>query len=114
MTARNTQIAEQLTHLAAQFFARESNRESLITVTRARMSENMRSATIFFTVLPADHETGALSFAKRQRSEFRTYVKEHSALGNPPSLDFEIDVGEKLRQEVDDILRQSTNDKKRS
>ena len=44
-----------------------------------------------------------LAFAKRKRSEFREYLKKHSALQRLPTVDFEIDYGEKNRQRIDEI-----------
>lgn len=105
MSTRTDQVADQLMHIAADFFARESNRQSLITVTRASVTPNLRSATIYFTVLPFDKAEQALSFAKRMRTDFRTYMKHHTSFKQIPFIDFEIDDGEKRRQRIDEILR---------
>ena len=77
---RQIQISETLAHLAADFFARESNRQSLVTVTRADVSPDLKNVTIFFTVLPESYEATVLNFAKRNRTEFRQYVKSHAAM----------------------------------
>ena len=100
---RQQKIAEQLAHLAADFLGKESNRQSLITVTRADISPDLSRATIFFTVLPDSYQDTALDFAKRKRAEFRTHVKKHTLLRRLPYFDFEIDYGEKHRQHLDTI-----------
>lgn len=100
---RKDKVADQLAHLAAEFLGRESNRQSLITVTCADISPDMRRATIYFVVLPEGAEKDALDFAKRKRSEFKTFVKEHTNLRVIPFFDFAIDVGEKHRQHLDEI-----------
>ncbi len=102
---RQIQVAEILAHLAADFFARESNGQSLVTVTRANVSPDLKNVTIFFTVLPEKFQDNALAFAKRNRTEFRDYVKTHSQMKFLPTFDFEIDFGEKNRQRIDDLTR---------
>ncbi len=102
---RQIQVSETLAHLAADFFARESNRESLITVTRADVSPDLKNVKIFFSVLPEKFEDKALAFAKRSRSDFREFIKDKSALRYLPTIDFEIDFGEKNRQLIDELTR---------
>ncbi|MCE9541382.1 ribosome-binding factor A [Candidatus Kaiserbacteria bacterium] len=102
---RQVQVSEALAHAAGDFFARESNRESLITVTRADVSPDLKNVKIFFTVMPESYETAALNFAKRSRTDFREFIKKHSALSRLPHIDFEIDTGEKNRQRIDDLTR---------
>ena len=102
---REIRLAEELAHLAADFFARESNAQSLITVTRAEISPNLKNVTVFLSVLPEEKESSAIAFAKRVRTDFREYVKKHSALGHAPTMDFELDYGEKNRQRIDDLTR---------
>ena len=104
-TRRQTQIAEVIAHLAADYLARESNRESLITVTRADISPDLKNAMILLTVLPESTEDTALDFVKRGRTDFRDYMKKHAKLKFIPNIDFEIDYGEKNRQRVDDLTR---------
>lgn len=100
---RQLQVSEQLAHLAAEFLGRESNRQSLITVTRADVSPDLSKATVFLTVLPDSYQDTVLDFAKRKRTEFRTYVKKHTQLRRLPFVDFEVDYGEKHRQHLDTI-----------
>jgi len=108
MTAvrRVVQVSETIAHLAADYFARESTRKSLITVTHASSSPDLKNVTVFFSVLPQSDEDAALKFAKRRRSDFREYLKERSRLKYLPTIDFEIDYGEKNRQLIDELTRQ--------
>ncbi len=92
-------------HRAADFFARESNRESLITVTRADMTPDFKEIVVYFSVLPESQEEKALAFAKRARTDFREYLKEKTRLSPIPTVDFELDYGEKNRQRVDELTR---------
>lgn len=93
----------QIAHLAAEFLGRESNRQSLITVTRADVSPDLTRGTVYFTVMPESYEETALDFTKRKRTEFRTFVKRHMQLRKLPFFDFEIDYGEKHRQHLDTL-----------
>ena len=92
-------------HLAGQFLAREAGLQSLITVTRSEMSPDMKFITIFISVFPESAEKAALDFCKRERSAFREYVLEKSALHFPPTIDFELDIGEKNRQRIDELTK---------
>lgn len=102
---RDAQLAETISHLAGEFFARESNGVSLVTVTRAEMSHDLKNITIFFSVLPEKFEESALHFAKRKRADFREYLKEHTILRYLPTIDFALDMGEKNRQRIDELTR---------
>ena len=103
---RNVKIGEELMHRAAEFFARTANRDTLLTVTNADISPDMRRATILFTVYPESKETAALSFANRQRSEFREYLKGNTRLKYLPAIEFALDLGEKNRQRIDDLTNE--------
>lgn len=104
-TRRQSQVAQLIAERAADYFARESNYLSLITVTRADISPDLKNITVFLSVLPVSAEQEALDFAKRSRSEFRHYISEKTRLKHVPTIDFEIDYGEKNRQRIDDLTR---------
>lgn len=103
---RNDKVANALKELAAAFLARENNKTSLITVTAASCSPDLKRATIYMTVLPASKETAALAFAKRKRTELREFIKKYLPIKTIPFLDIQIDLGEKNRQRIDDLLRE--------
>lgn len=103
MDVRREKLEELVRKLAAQFIQTESNRTSLITVTRTVVSEDQKHATIFVTVFPETGERAAIEFLKRKRSEFREYLKSHARARAIPTVDFEIDIGEKTRQKIDEL-----------
>ena len=76
----------------------------MITVTRVEASRIANRATIYYTVLPENKEDAATDFLKRNRSDFRAYVKYNARLMRVPFFDFEIDRGEKARQKIDASL----------
>ena len=90
--------------LAAAFVQRESNRISLITVTNVILNDFAKKATILITVLPENKQNEALDFLKRKRGEFQEYVRENSRIGRVPLFDFSLDLGEKNRQKLDNLL----------
>ncbi len=100
---RDQKIVELSKKLAAEFLSRESNRQSLITVTRAEISPDGKRITILVSVLPENKADTALDFIKRNRGEFRSYVLEKSRIGRVPTYDFALDVGEKNRQRIDEL-----------
>lgn len=101
--AHTEQFEEEVAHRAADFINRESNRKSLITVTRAQFSKNGRSVTVFVSVLPESYETQAIVFLKRMRSTFRDFLKKTTRFKIIPIVDFEIDFGEKHRRRLDEL-----------
>ncbi len=106
MSQRSDQVSKHIQEVAAEFLSRESNRVSLITVTNVSISKDFKRATVYFTVYPETHETQALHFARRKRSEFKEYLKKRMHSKRIPFVEFEIDTGEKHRQHIDDISRE--------
>ena len=106
MTQRNEKMANLIKELSAQFFNRENNRTSLITVTSCTTSPDLKRATILITVLPDSKEHGALDFLKRKRSELREFLKKNMSSKMIPFIDIQIDRGEKNRQKIDELLRE--------
>lgn len=104
---RNEKIANYLKELTAQFLAKENNRTSLITVTSANCSPDMKKATIYITVLPAAKEKTALEFVKRKRGDLREFLKKQMTTKVVPFIDVAIDLGEKNRQKIDELLREN-------
>ena len=91
--------------MAAQYFSRLSNRQSMITITDVEILNKGSKAVILMTVLPEDKEQDALDFAHRQLTEFREHVMKNSRIGRVPFFEVRIDVGEKNRQRIDLIAQ---------
>ncbi len=105
MSDRTEKVANYIKELTAEFLGRENNRTSLITVTSANCSPDLKRATVFITVLPTEKERVALEFAKRQRPALREFLKKNMTTKNIPFIDIAIDLGEKHRQRIDELLR---------
>ncbi len=104
---RNEKVANLIKKLGAQFLERENNNTSLITVTSCNASPDLKRATLFITVLPDSKEATALDFVKRKRGDLRTFLKKNIEMKVIPFIDIEIDRGEKNRQKIDELLRNS-------
>lgn len=103
---RNEKVAQRIKELSAEFLERAGNRTSLITVMGATCSPDLKRATIFITVLPTDKENAALGFVQRKLSELREHLKKNLLIKNTPFLDVALDLGEKNRQKIDELLRE--------
>lgn len=104
-TQKDDKLKELIRELAAEYFSRESNRLSLITITDVEIFNRGGKARILMTVLPETAEQSALEFAHRQLTEFRQYVMDKSRIGRIPFFEVAIDVGEKNRQRIDELSK---------
>ena len=105
-TGRQEKVANMVKELCAQYLMRENNQTSLITVTSATVSPDLKKGTIYITVLPTEKENAALGFAKRQRADMREFIKKNLQMKTIPFIDVMIDKGEKNRQKIDELLRE--------
>jgi len=97
--------AKKVLHqLASDYIKTQSNNQSMITITSVSIMHDFGKVVFFISVFPTNKERAALDFLKRQRSEFRDHVKSNSRLPKIPRFDFEIDLGEKARQRIEEIL----------
>lgn len=107
MSQRTDKVANYIKENAATFLNRENNRTSLITVTSATCSPDLKRATIFISVFPQEKEKSALDFLKRKRGELREFLKKNMTTKNIPFIDVAIDLGEKHRQKIDELLQEN-------
>ena len=105
MGAKHDKAAELIKNAAAAYINIESNKTTLITVTGVQLSKDWAKATILITAYPDDKIKGALDFLNRKRDDVRAYVKDHVVLRRIPFFTFDLDVGEKHRQHMDDLFR---------
>lgn len=97
------QFKDHLAHLAAEYVSRESNRTSLITVTRAEINDKMTVCTLYFTVFPEAEEPNASIFMKRCAGGIRGYMRDTGGVMRVPHIETELDVGEKHRQRIEQL-----------
>ncbi len=92
--------------IIAEFIERESNRLSLITVTKCEISKDQKQLKVFVSVFPEEKEQQALNFLERKKREIREYLKKRIRTRVIPFLSFHQDKGEKNRQKIDQLLKE--------
>ena len=102
---KEEKLNERMKRIISEFIERESNRTSLITITRCEISRDLERLKVYFTVLPESEEEKVLSFLNRKKWEARDYLKKRIRTRIIPKLSFIIDEGEKNRQKIDQLLR---------
>jgi ribosome-binding factor A len=107
---RHDRATSILTEIAARYIQREANTNPLITVTNVTISPDYKRTTIFFTTIPDGREEDALIFLKRNATDMRHYIMEHSRLRRVPHLEFSLDYGELHRQHIDEIAHELTEE----
>ncbi|KKR29888.1 MAG: hypothetical protein A3A96_01485 [Candidatus Zambryskibacteria bacterium RIFCSPLOWO2_01_FULL_39_39] len=106
---KDEKSASLISRFAAEYFGIESNRDSLITITRVDMLDRGRRALVYFTALPTEKEATALEFAMRRRNDFRQFIMTKKSFGFAPKIDFCIDLGEHNRQRIDELSNESVS-----
>lgn len=101
---KTERMIDEMKKLVCEFIQRESNYDSMITVTNASMSSDFKKAVFFVTVLPETKENAAIDFLKRNIREVKHLIKTKSRLSKIPQIDFQLDGGEKSRQKIDKIF----------
>jgi len=105
MSGRHERVVSLLRELAATFIQQEANTDPLITITHVATSPDYRKITIFFTTIPVGRENDALIFLRRNGKALRNHIKKKSNLKIIPHIDFDIDIGERHRQHIDEIAK---------
>jgi len=104
---RQEKITNHVRELAALWIEREGSGASLVTVTRVILSPDGKYGKIMITVLPKEKEKAAWGFVRRNLGEMRKYMQERLKINPIPFLEVEIDEGEKNRQKIDELLKNS-------
>ncbi len=101
---KSEKLSSLLEHMAAEFIQRENPTSALITVTGSKLSDSKRNIDILISVLPETEEKKALEALGRLKKGLSQYIETHAKIGRMPSVDFKIDLGEKNRQRIEDII----------
>lgn len=108
---KHDRMAGMIQELSAKFIREEALSNPLITVTRVMVSPDYRKVMVLFTTIPEEKEGDAHIFLKRKGSEFRDYLKKHGKFKMIPHIDFEVDYGERHRQQIDTVVQRLEEDK---
>ena len=106
MRNHTEKLEEAITREAAQFFEREGNRSTLITVTRTQLTKRGNGAILFVSVFPPEKEASAIAFIERNLGELRTTLRKEIRSRAVPTLRVIPDHGEQTRDEINRLLRE--------
>jgi len=87
-----------------KYISRNSGGQSLITITSMVQADKSNHMTVGVSVLPDNKAEAVIDFLKRNATEIRDEIKDKTRMGMIPYLQFELDRGEKHRQEIFDII----------
>lgn len=76
----------------------------LVTVTRAEVTNDLKSCKVFVTVLPAEHAELTMHGLRAASKKLRRDVADKISLREMPVLDFRYDEGLKQQMEVMSLL----------
>ncbi|MAZ56192.1 hypothetical protein CL653_00145 [bacterium] len=107
MFDRHDRVASLVKEEVAKFIASEANTDPMITVTRVTVSPDYRNVSILITTIPDGREDDAVIWLKRHGREMRRAIMKHTNLKIIPNLDFGLDVGEKHRQHIDELINET-------
>jgi len=105
-TQKQVKMNKEMRKHFADFVERESNKASLVTVTRCEIQSDFKNITVFVSVFPTESEQQVESFLNRRKWDARDYLKKKVRTRLIPFVEFKIDLGEKNRQKIDQLLKE--------
>ena len=110
MDARARKLAERIQVIVAEAleFRVKDPRLGFITVTDVRITNDLREATVFYTVYGDDDERSSTAVAlESAKGMLRTEVGRQTGVRHTPSLTFFADAVPETARQVEDLLRQA-------
>ena len=108
--ARARRLAERITKIVADMLERrvKDPRLGFVTVTEARLTADLREATVFYTVYGSPEEREESAAALRSATGIiRTEVGRQLGLRHTPSLEFVADVLPDTAQRIEELVTQA-------
>ena len=108
--ARVRKLADQISQIVAEMLERriKDPRLGFVTVTEARLTNDLREATVFYTVYGSDQERADTAMALASATGIiRSEVGRQLGLRHTPSLEFVADALPDTAQRVEDLVTQA-------
>lgn len=108
--ARARKIADRIQRIVAEMLERriKDPRLGFVTVTDARITADLREATVYYTVFGSDEEKVASSAAlESAKGVIRSEVGRQTGIRHTPSLTFVIDEVQENAQHIEQLLVQA-------
>jgi ribosome-binding factor A len=105
--ARTRRLAERIAVIAAEMLERrvKDPRLGFVTVTEARLTNDLREATVYYTVLGSEEEQVESAAALRSATGIiRSQVGRLLGLRHTPSIEFVADALPENAQRIDDLV----------
>ena len=74
--SRLEKLNKELQKAFGDFIERESNKNSLITVTRCDIAPDLHNVIVYISVFPNDSEDKVIDFLNRRKWDARDYIKK--------------------------------------
>ncbi len=85
---RDERVLSIMMQAVAEFVGRESNRTSLITLTKGTLSPSGDELEIMVSVMPKEQTGVAIDFLNRQRTEMNGFLRKRVSMRVFPRLTF--------------------------
>jgi ribosome-binding factor A len=108
--ARARKLADRISQIVAEMLERriKDPRLGFITVTEARLTNDLREATVFYTVYGSDQERADTAMALASATGIiRSEVGRQIGLRHTPSLEFVADALPDSAQRIEDLVTQA-------
>ncbi|MGH3255206.1 MAG: 30S ribosome-binding factor RbfA [Streptosporangiaceae bacterium] len=108
--ARARKLADRISQIVAEMLERriKDPRLGFVTVTEARLTNDLREATVFYTVYGSDQERADTAMALASATGIiRSEVGRQIGLRHTPSLEFVADALPDTAQRVEDLVTQA-------
>jgi ribosome-binding factor A len=108
--ARARKLADRISQIVAEMLERriKDPRLGFVTVTEARLTNDLREATVYYTVLGTDAERADTAMALASATGvIRSEVGRQLGLRHTPSLEFVADVLPDTAQRIEELVTQA-------
>ncbi|MBB6172905.1 ribosome-binding factor A [Nocardiopsis mwathae] len=105
--ARARKLADRIQRIVAEMLERriKDPRLGFVTVTDARLTNDLRDATVYYTVFGAEEDkAGTAAALESAKGVIRSEVGRQTGLRHTPSLAFELDEVQQNAQHIEELL----------
>lgn len=82
----------------------EMSVDTLVGISRVRVTQDLKNAKIFISVIPFEKRNTALNLVKKQRGRIQKELNKHLTMKFTPKLEFLVDTTEEDASHIDNIL----------
>ncbi len=94
-----------LERLITEFFKKLDFGGKIVSVTRIETAESLKMTEIFISIYPEGGEKKIMKMLDERTGEARKYVSDKVSWRFVPEIRFKLDMGDKARQRIEDILK---------